>query len=151
MTVREVFANDLPVANAWLPQLCYDAEAANAALSPASKLAQIGGAGTWPWFADQNFTIPKTYMELTEPRDGEVVGGWTWETYHAAHCLYDWSAGVKAMNRVLSGERNVYVHSAVVNAPHIDHCNFVLADQKNRVRAKTHVKFGYGKCVRLDV
>jgi hypothetical protein len=132
-----------------LLKLCYDSDAAEEALSMTTNLAKVGSSGVWPWYANQNFTVPRTLEELAANDDDE--SGWTWETYHVAHCLYGWRAGVKAVNWILKGERNLWVQSSIFDAKHIDHCNYVIAVQKRRIGAKTHVKTGHGKCVMLDV
>jgi ribosomal protein L18E len=67
-----------------------------------------------------------------------------------AHCIYDWQASIRAMNRVVRGESPVYVHSRVLDEDHIAHCGIVIADRRRRTGAKAEVHFGLGECVRLD-
>ena len=135
------------MADAWLPQACYHADVAEEALSPDTHLAHLGGAGPNEWYLDNNFTRPIP-QESLKNLDGLV--GYTWETYHLAHCIYDWQASVRAVNRVLRGESHVYVHAKVLEEEHVSHCATVIADHKRRDGVKNIVTFGLGECIRLD-
>ncbi|PGH07163.1 hypothetical protein GX51_01950 [Blastomyces parvus] len=117
---------------AWLPPLCYDKELAEEALLPDTNLAKVGGSGVFPWWESHNHTteIPQDSLQYKD----DLVG-YTWETFHMAHCLYDWRVLVKAAKRIRSGERNVEV----------------IANQDHRVGGKSKVDFALGRCVRLDM
>ena len=133
--------------DAWLPPACYDSSAAAKALSPDTRLARLGGAGPFPWFLDKNFTQPITQDDL------QTLGeqpGYTWETYHVAHCLYDWQMAIRQINRAIKGEEPVFLYPRALEEEHVAHCGVVIADQKRRIGAKAVVKFGFGECLRID-
>ncbi|OJD11652.1 hypothetical protein AJ78_07622 [Emergomyces pasteurianus Ep9510] len=136
------------MATAWLPPLCYDKELAQEAVLTDTNLAKVGGAGTFPWWTSHNHTteIPQDSLQHLD----DLVG-YTWETFHMAHCLYDWRVLVKAAKRIRDGERNVYVHVALLNFHHAHHCSEVIANQNHRVGAKSKVDFALGRCIRLDM
>ncbi|EEH20127.2 hypothetical protein PABG_02386 [Paracoccidioides brasiliensis Pb03] len=136
------------MAAAWLPRLCYDEDAARESMLPDSDLATVGGSGPFPWWTSHNHSveIPQDSLTLVD----ELVG-YTWERYHMAHCLYDWRVLVKAAKRIRAGERNVYVHVALLNYHHAYHCSQIIANQDHRVGAKSKVDFALGRCVRLDI
>ncbi|PGH37039.1 hypothetical protein GX50_00022 [[Emmonsia] crescens] len=136
------------MATAWLPPLCYDKELAQESVLTDTNLAKIGGAGIFPWWASHNHTAEISQDSL-QHLDGLV--GYTWEVFHMAHCLYDWRVLVKAAKRIRDGERNVYVHIALLNYHHAHHCSEVIANQDHRVDGKSKVDFALGRCVRLDM
>ncbi|KLJ06370.1 hypothetical protein EMPG_10199 [Blastomyces silverae] len=133
---------------AWLPPLCYDKELAEEAVLPDTNLAKVGGSGKFPWWLSHNHTTEISQDSLQHSDD---LVGYTWETFHMAHCLYDWRVLVKAAKRIRSGERNVYVHVALLNYHHAHHCSEVIANQDHRVGGKSKVDFALGRCVRLDM
>ncbi|OAX81475.1 hypothetical protein ACJ72_04180 [Emergomyces africanus] len=120
------------MATAWLPPLCYDKELAQEAVLMNTNLAKVGGAGRFPWWASHNHTTEISQDSLQHLDD---LVGYTWETFHMAHCLYDWRVLVKAAKRIRDGERNVEI----------------IANQDHRVGAKSKVDFALGRCVRLDM
>ena len=135
------------MADAWLPEACYHADAAEKALSPDTALAHLGGAGPFDWYLDDNHTkpIPQESLKLLDS-----LLGYTWQPYHAAHCIYEWMTITRAMNRVRSGESPVYVHSKLLEENHINHCAMIIAGQKVLEGTRVEVHFGLGECVRLD-
>ncbi|OAX84482.1 hypothetical protein ACJ72_01153 [Emergomyces africanus] len=133
---------------AWLPPLCYNKELAEEALLPDTNLAKVGGSGVFPWWESHNHT---TEISQDSLQYNDELVGYTWETFHVAHCLYDWRVLVKAVKQIRSGERNVYVHVALLNYHHAHHCSEIIVNQDHRVGGKSKVDFALGRCVRLDM
>ncbi len=108
---------------AWTPPACLDDEVYADVTSDLSELAPSRGAGTWPWWRYENRTEPlEQSSEVLKSYDAP----WSNHFYHRAHCLYLWRIMHKAAQRVIVGEKEVYVYSKAAQWEHVVNCNFLL-------------------------
>ncbi|KAK4240929.1 hypothetical protein C8A03DRAFT_30896 [Achaetomium macrosporum] len=138
------------MADAWLPSPCFNETAAAMAFSRQTILSNLTGAGIFDWYADANHTAPVSLEDLAAL---DSLRAFTWQVYHLAHCIYSWQTMVRALNRVMRGEKGVYVHSKLLDEDHVHHCAMVLAangGEDGILRGTAvEVRFGLGECVDL--
>jgi hypothetical protein len=132
----------------WVPRQCYDAQYAQEATSKDSMLAHVGAAGVFQWFRDDNHTIPIEQEDLNQL---ENMIGYTYESFHVAHCLYSWRVLAKATRDILHGVKDMYIPGSVLGEDHIDHCNMVIGDHAARSKGRAKVTFGFGECLKLEL
>jgi len=138
--------------NGWVPPACYNSLLAHEALRNDTLLALHGGAGPFPWWRDENHTVPLPGSELEAhvlSTDG-ALKAYTWEKWHVAHCLYVWRLSREIIQKIADGSSGeVWVDERVLEEEHVYHCNNVIANQDHRVGARAVVHFGFHKCVRV--
>lgn len=140
--------------NAWLPVPCFNSTAASAAFDRTTFLSKVLGKGIFDWYIDSNHTQSVSLEKLSEL---DSLRAHTWQVYHVAHCLYGWQTMVRAVARVLSGERDVYIHSRLLDEDHVQHCARIIAGNggeegilRSPVYAAVEVRFGLGTCINLS-
>jgi len=132
---------------AWTPPACLDEEVYTDVTSDLSELAPTRGAGTWPWWRFENRTEPLVQSsEVLKSYDGP----WSDTFYHRAHCLYLWRIMHKAAQRVIAGQKEVYVYSKAAQWEHVVHCNKLLNDLDMAFSDHVRAVRVIGHCVRVD-
>lgn len=132
---------------AWTPPACLDEEVYADVTSDLSELAPSRGAGTWPWWRYENRTEP---LEQSSGVLKSYDGPWSNHFYHRAHCLYLWRIMHKAAQRVIAGEKEVYVYSKAAQWEHVVHCNILLNDLDMAFSDYVRAVRVIGHCVRVD-
>jgi hypothetical protein len=132
----------------WVPKQCYDSKLAAESVAEGTALAATGVSGVFPWFKDENHTIPIAQSDLNTL---DSLVGHTWERFHVAHCLYSWRKVAKTTRQVLLGEKDVFMSESLLSEDHINHCNMVIGDHSHRSHGKAEVTFSLGKCYRLEL
>ncbi|KAH7061589.1 hypothetical protein B0J12DRAFT_782449 [Macrophomina phaseolina] len=130
----------------WTSPECFDAKVSQDALSNSSKLAPVGGAGTFEWATDKHFTdlVPQT------PELGKHEWLFAHYGFHRAHCAYVWRVLVDALERREKGEEDVFVYKQALRYEHAVHCSKVLIERERNLEAPTMLEVsGVNKCVRL--
>lgn len=140
--------------DAWLPAPCFNSTAASAAVDRTTFLSKLLGKGIFDWYIDSNHTQSVSLERLSEL---DSLRAYTWQAYHVAHCIYSWQTTVRAVNRVLSGERDVYIPSRLLSEAHVQHCARIIAGNggeegilRGPVYAAVEVRFGLGTCINLS-
>ncbi|KAK8044805.1 hypothetical protein PG993_004829 [Apiospora rasikravindrae] len=90
------------MSGAWIPAPCYNATAAQEALSPSTAVANLTGTGFLHWFREWEHTNPVPLDELWTLAD---LRAYTWQSYHVVHCLYSWEVLTRAVARMREGRR----------------------------------------------
>ena len=109
----------------WTPPACYDEEMLLDTVDPRNVLAP-NVAGVFPWYKWANWTEP---LDQTAEVLKEYSYVWTNQDWHRGHCLYMWRLLVKAQNKILNGEKDIYVPIGATNQEHVSHCNLLISDK----------------------
>lgn len=139
------------MSGAWIPAPCYNATAAQEALSPSTEVANLTGTGFLHWFREWDHTSP---VPLDELWTLDNLRAYTWQSYHVVHCLYSWEVLTRAITRMRSGEKDVYIHSKLLSEGHTHHCAMVIAANAAETDlyrgTKVELQIGLGECAKLD-
>ena len=162
LTVDDALARNCKfdmMGNNWVPPLCHDETFAKSAATGNESIASLFGIDEFQWYGkprvDSHLEDLQTHL-IAKARRGEEVFAFTTESWHIAHCMYWFSVAVNAMNRLVEGERDVWVPRVVKKPHHARHCSSITGRMfKTRHFAKeeepinSKVFFGYATCVPL--
>lgn len=151
--------------NNWVPPLCHDVSFAASAKSGNHSFSPLFGLPSgFPWYTTPNPADPEaaTISDLeayltTKARIDEEITAYTTEPWHIAHCMYWLSSGVRAMNRLSRGERDVWVPRVVKKPEHAAHCSMITGHLfveesigvMDNETVMPKVFFGFATCVKL--
>ena len=111
------------------------------------------------WFKDanktqrlENFDELRVYLEEKAAKNEDIVA-YTHATWHPTHCMYISKIAAMAIEKVVAGEKDVYVPDMSSQPDHARHCERVI-DQSLRnprwISKAFEVKFGFSRCVKLS-
>ena len=144
--------------NNWVPPLCHDTAFAQSAAKGNNSIASLFGEDEFQWYEKplRNDRVANLESHLiAKARREEEVTAYTTESWHVAHCMYWFSVGVNAMDRLNQGERDVWVPRVVKKPHHARHCSDLTGYALSRDRSEEKeeitpkVFFGYATCVPL--
>ena len=130
----------------YVPPACLEHDLMKEVVDPTSYLAPEA-AGVFPWYRDAAWTEPVPQNE-TEMAQYKFL--WTNNVWHKAHCLYMWRISNRAINRVVDGEKPVYVLKHTLETGHTRHCNQLVSDPVTPDETPVWAFRSQGICIRLD-
>ena len=129
--------------NNWVPSLCHNSAFASSSETDNGSYAQLCHTTEFPWYADQfrKEQIPRAELEgnLVAKARREAIGEvtvFTSESWQIAHCMYWFSVGTHALERLSHRESDVWVPRVVRKLEHARHCSVITGDAVAQ-RAKT--------------
>ena len=150
--------------NIWAPPLCYDSAFAAEALygvNGSKSLAARFGLVEFPWFQDENLSLPLTTLEdlqsflIDRGRKGEPLEAFSNGEFHIAHCAYSFSLGSRALEKLAKGKNDVWIPQSTAKAGHSRHCEdvfgtpFLPYNWTEGSGKYTHVGFEITGCAKL--
>jgi hypothetical protein len=151
--------------NNWVPAPCYDASFAlsqsniahsNASIIASSPLHSLAMGGfTWhssPSLSTESLVLLAdlpVYLQSQAAR-GEAMHAFTTENWHVVHCVYMMRSALNALDRVASGEKDVYVHGRAMDVAHAEHCSHVILENEKRKLGVADVSFGMTWCRKVS-
>jgi hypothetical protein len=160
-TIDEALARNCKfdmMGNNWVPPLCHDSHFAEDAATGNESFAALFGENQFLWSANVDMSEPlddlEGYLAAKAHRgEEEEPTAYTTESWHIAHCMYWYSVGTNAINRLNAGERDVWVPRVVRKPEHARHCTTIVGDKFIRnptVKVPPALAFfGFATCVQL--
>lgn len=106
------------LASAWLPPKCRDDH-----LTAEFNRSGPGDRGAWPYYADENGTIPMTMDEMAQ-LGGKKVYWYSIREWHVYHCNFYWRKYFRIK------DTNALMEKRYGGLHHIRHCNDVFLDKR---------------------
>jgi len=151
----------------WLPKPCYNSTFATEVAAIHHADIQPGSLHFSPktgvsmrnftWHADESLS-PESYIPLNRLENffldkydrGERLIAYSIENFHVAHCMYMMRTALRGLERVTSGEKDVYVHEEAMSEGHAQHCQNVLMNYEKWKTGVVSLEFGMGWCQKVS-
>ena len=163
-TIRAANCSFDMMGNGWFSPLCYDPTYATEALD-----SFIPGFGltAFPFHPGMPRSEVEPFNSSSELEDhllgqmerGERMVAYTNEHWHIGHCIYWWHVHTRASQRVVAGEKGVWVPRVITQEHHSRHCVSLVTELSRTGKVSEGldipdvtvvVDFGFANCVQLS-